>query len=203
MCQCPERGDLHFYKLKSIKIVFTQNCVNALKGATFISMLEEIERCFTKEGCVNALKGATFISTEELMSKAKEQKLCQCPERGDLHFYVDRNKVFVAPYTRCVNALKGATFISTRTILFDRETDTMCQCPERGDLHFYRKMIFLFQRKFSCVNALKGATFISTIRNLGRSIYHGRCVNALKGATFISTEFYEREISGIYFVSMP
>ena len=39
--------------------------------------------------------------------------MCQCPERGDPHFYC--NLVFEkAVNEQCVNALKGATLISTR-----------------------------------------------------------------------------------------
>ena len=40
-----------------------QNCVNALKGATFISTEKEGKSYVARNYCVNALKGATFIST--------------------------------------------------------------------------------------------------------------------------------------------
>ena len=64
--------------------------------------------------CVNALKGATFISTEDIgIPGTVDEWMCQCPERGDLHFHllsVPRNRRF---FEKCVNALKGATFIST------------------------------------------------------------------------------------------
>ena len=62
LCQCPERGDLHFYDYL-YKLVFTPDwCVNALKGATSISTEEQ--KAINKEAyCVNALKGATSIST--------------------------------------------------------------------------------------------------------------------------------------------
>ncbi len=41
--------------------------------------------------------------------------MCQCPERGDLHFY--------------------------ESLFSKSEKDqSMCQCPERGDLHFYGEM---------------------------------------------------------------
>ena len=62
MCQCPEWGDLHFYGLN-------------------------VEDKSNNEGCVNALKGATFISTEQVMLRQGLITVCQCPERGDLHFY--------------------------------------------------------------------------------------------------------------------
>ena len=63
--------------------------------------------------------------------------MCQCPEWGDLHFYLESFPVMKA-LLMSVNALKGATSIST--ILgkdFMRTKIGMCQCPERGDLHFY------------------------------------------------------------------
>ena len=87
MCQCPERGDLHFHAwfLASFETV---DCVNALKGATFISTKKTGRSLPAMTSCVNALKGATFIST---MYTHKYYKLV----------------------TGCVNALKGATFIST------------------------------------------------------------------------------------------
>ena len=37
MCQCPERGDLHFHEKLNPKRKGISKCVNALKGATFIS----------------------------------------------------------------------------------------------------------------------------------------------------------------------
>ena len=39
VCQCPERGDLHFYGKIHSHNLCSQMCVNALKGATFISTL--------------------------------------------------------------------------------------------------------------------------------------------------------------------
>ena len=63
MCQCPERGDLHFYSI-------------------IIGSVKLLERC------VNALKGATSISTTDTRMLDAEEVTCQCPERGDLHFYV-------------------------------------------------------------------------------------------------------------------
>ena len=37
VCQCPERGDLHFYNSDETTEPNVQVGVNALKGATFIS----------------------------------------------------------------------------------------------------------------------------------------------------------------------
>ena len=41
-------------------------CVNALKGATFISTFELSNLRRKQNDCVNALKGATFISTLQI-----------------------------------------------------------------------------------------------------------------------------------------
>ena len=89
--------------------------------------------------CVNALKGATFISTKESKCIWRSIIMCQCPERGDLHFHGQRGRALITTSSYCVNALKGATFIST---------------IEGIEEPVYSPF---------CVNALKGATFISTI----------------------------------------
>ena len=61
----------------------------------------------------NALKGAGFISTTDTGNTIKYAcRLCQCPERGDLHFHFTKRNCIVYGHS-CVNALKGATFIST------------------------------------------------------------------------------------------
>ena len=41
--------------------------------------------------------------------------LCQCPERGDPHFYTQVFLKEASSQLRCVNALKGATLISTNS----------------------------------------------------------------------------------------
>ena len=87
MCQCPERGDLHFYEREALVFYIVTNCVNALKGATFISTLILMFLLGSRLRSVNALKGATFISTDKPFQKSR--------------------------MISCVNALKGATFIST------------------------------------------------------------------------------------------
>ena len=48
MCQCPERGNLHFYKFNCAMDKMESKCVNALKGATFISTEDTNEEiCFS------------------------------------------------------------------------------------------------------------------------------------------------------------
>ena len=81
------------------------------------------------------------------MTKRQAEKLCQCPERGDLHFYMS-------------------------FLLLPRIQRILCQCPERGDLHFYIEKTVTKDGTVNCVNALKGATSISTMQtaiDLGRS----------------------------------
>ena len=43
----------------------------------------------------------------------EKKRVCQCPERGDLHFYERKLRISELK-TVCVNALKGATSISTK-----------------------------------------------------------------------------------------
>ena len=64
--------------------------------------------------------------------------MCQCPEWGDLHFYLESFPVMKA-LLMSVNALNGATSISTIS-------DQIRICAQHV-----------------CVNALKGATSISTL----------------------------------------
>ena len=112
MCQCPERGDPHFYSRRKKEVINNEICVNALKGATLIST--DLEHLMSEGAyvCVNALKGATLISTRgSTDGHGSKGLLCQCPERGDTHFYWKRSS--------------------------ERPKACMCQCPERGDPHFY------------------------------------------------------------------
>ena len=77
----------------------------------FLPMQEVMEN--QNDFCVNALKGATFISTILAYNTGKSiDEMCQCPKRGDLHFHLLSERVFLMLLV-CVNALKGATFIST------------------------------------------------------------------------------------------
>ena len=113
--------------------------------------------------------------------------MCQCPERGDPHFYT----IWILQKRNGngsgVNALKGATFISTTAGKADGSyRNVMCQCPEWGDLHFHCITVCKNGGAWNGVNALKGATFISTLLKIMLTLPSG-CVNALKGATFIST----------------
>ena len=67
--------------------------------------------------------------------------LCQCPERGDPHFY--SLKVHIKTYFNfnCGNALKGATRISTQDNASMRSRNSVWQCPERGNPHFYESYV--------------------------------------------------------------
>ena len=88
---------------------------------------------------------------------------CQCPEWGDLHFYV------LQEISYCLKSC-------------------LCQCPEWGDLHFYLRGISeLHEGCYYCVNALNGATSISTGLEHSKELRKISCVNALNGATSIST----------------
>lgn len=62
--------------------------------------------------CVNALNEATLISSGKFCGQVTDYELCQCPEKGDPHFY-------------------------RKEISKQIDDGTLCQCPERGDTHFY------------------------------------------------------------------
>ena len=60
--------------------------------------------------------GATLISTKRAWRlHATLLRLCQCPERGDTHFYAEQLAEIIKQ-AECVNALKGATLISTEMV---------------------------------------------------------------------------------------
>ena len=103
--------------------------------------------------------------------------VCQCPERGDPHFYINVADICEIHHGS-VNALKGATLISTAVVRASKEAN------------------------YECVNALKGATLISTVYIQNQYVDTLKCVNALKGATLISTSF-EGEKAYNEVVSMP
>ena len=86
--QRPEWDYLYFYYAQSGTWWHQHCCVNALNGATSISTISGTALEMQLMNCGNALKGATFISTT-LRKKcyAIMQKLCQCPKRGNFHFY--------------------------------------------------------------------------------------------------------------------
>ena len=78
---------------------------------------------------INALNGATFISTKRsIMQKAIHLRLCQCPERGGLHFYEEKYD-YALKQLLCVNALKGATFISTLRWMNEISPATIVSMP--------------------------------------------------------------------------
>ena len=96
MWQCPKWSYLYFYtpeeptpdyKTYDEENQESEHCVNALKEAIFISTTMKSYNLELTRNCVNALKGATFISTELYKTLSSKTVLCQCPERGDLHFY--------------------------------------------------------------------------------------------------------------------
>gem|GEM_PF-6098865 len=104
VCQCPERGDPHFYRVTNYQRQGTPVCVNALKGATLISTRWKRLLLGDGEECVNALKGATLIST-----------------------YIQNGKL--TEMGQSVNALKGATLISTGAKAVEENVDDNVSMP--------------------------------------------------------------------------
>ena len=159
----PWKGRPSFLRYSQTGSFLSGFCVNALKGATFISTGARNMQRLIDEVCVNALKGATFISTKIFWSKNyRIIELCQCPERGDLHFYAETVDTLSADEAVSM-PWKGRPSFLQRNPLEIQTHPKVCQCPERGDLHFYGEKRNYLRRKIPCVNALKGATFISTL----------------------------------------
>ena len=137
MCQCPERGDLHFYSIIIGSVKLLERCVNALKGATSISTSIGNPNDRQWADGVNALKGATSISTRGTFISLIKQRNCVNALKGATSISTAPQLPWFVQQKYCVNALKGATSISTMTIQQQRFRKKLCQCPERGDLHFY------------------------------------------------------------------
>ena len=112
--------------------------------------------------------------------------LCQCLERGDLHFYLQIMEITRAERNLCQCPEWGDLHFHPSDSIYQAIED-MCQCPERGDLHFHKLCRNDEARQENGVNALNGATFISTQVAISELILYASCVNALNGATFIST----------------
>ena len=62
VCQCPERGDLHFHKITGKRTTKTKNVSMPWMGRPSFPLIAIMAISGTMM-CVNALKGATFIST--------------------------------------------------------------------------------------------------------------------------------------------
>ena len=72
------------------------------------------------------------------MTKRQAEKLCQCPERGDLHFYYENRRDSYVSYKVCQCPERGDLhFYFQDNITRIEASLQVCQCPERGDLHFY------------------------------------------------------------------
>ena len=87
--------------------------------------------------------------------------MCQCPERGDLHFYFMVLVVYAVVLCQCPE--RGDLHFYKYFTMITGAKDFVCQCPERGDLHFYCLKNSCVTSSHMSVNALKGATSISTL----------------------------------------
>ena len=136
------------------------------KGRPSFLQIAAIFAITIRSYCVNALKGATFISTMLVMSAKKDEKtvsmpwkgrpsflpgfdrktngystyMCQCPERGDLHFYEMDFTPAIFTFLVCQCPERGDLHFYCICHAETCWTLWMCQCPERGDLHFYPRL---------------------------------------------------------------
>ena len=84
LCQCPERGDLHFYK-RTVRKEMLELIVSMPWKRRPSFLLDNTELLNKMANCVNALKGATFISTLASGNPCKS-RLC-----GSIFPYVFQN----------------------------------------------------------------------------------------------------------------
>ena len=131
--------------------------------------------------------GATLISTTKRNCIVYGRSMCQCPERGDPHFYI-----YTLPQEQTTAIVsmpwKGRpSFLPYKRAGSGNTGIKRCQCPERGDPHFYlvKGIDDKILDKYVSMPWKGRPSFQPRACNFnGRGRY---CVNALKGATLIST----------------
>ena len=126
-----------YFTIASSRFLYTCNLTNRKRPEDFLVQKESSLVC-SASVTMPWVRRASFLLSQTVQ-KYNSVFWCQCPERGDLHFYHD-----------------GSGQVWSKCLL-------LCQCPERGDLHFYNQSHSQNRRRSLCVNALKGATSISTL----------------------------------------
>ena len=114
-CQCPMTGFFHFYRYFGIKTTLTEDGVNALWRAF-------------------------FISTEDILQQLVDSRGCQCPMTGFFHFYRYRVRSSVHKYT--VSMPYDGLFSFLRIRWYGRRKRSRCQCPMTGFFHFYNLQLY-------------------------------------------------------------
>ena len=66
--------------------------------------------------------------------------MCQCPKRGDLHFYTHWEPIQKMVFAECQCPKRGDLHFYKKSFIRILD-DVLCQCPKRGDLHFYKTNI--------------------------------------------------------------
>ena len=185
-CQCPMTGFFHFYSRKAASGQESQDGVNALWRAFFISTLRTFSRKRAKESPVSMPYDGLFsFLLRRSYPQSRQQIMCQCPMTGFFHFYRRRPGIQRNCWG-CQCPMTG--FFHFYGIPTDEVHAVCgCQCPMTGFFHFYEETESKKLRKrYDGVNALWRAFFISTDINLrSENCYIG--VNALWRAFFIST----------------
>ena len=160
----PWKGRPPFLLTRTLKIAAAQYCVNALKGATSISTWKYTNEQGTLENVSMPWKGRPPFLQQKTKICFSIKYVCQCPERGDLHFY----KLLCTGNDgdiKCVSMpWKG------RPPFLPVEIEKEMQDARNVSMPWKGRPPFLLQNGICCewysdysVNALKGATSISTL----------------------------------------
>ena len=86
-------------------------------------------------------------------------EMCQCPERGVLHFYVDFKDVIVNSLAVSMPWMGRPSFLP-RSNAWQKKILKVFQCPEWGDLHFY------LASGNPCKSRLCGSIFLEVFQNI-------------------------------------
>ena len=99
-----------YFTIASSRFLYTCNLTNRKRPEDFLVQKESSLVC--SASVTMPWVGRASFLLSQTVQKYNSVFWCQCPERGDLHFYCMRTEE-------------------------KKEPITVCQCPERGDLHFY------------------------------------------------------------------
>ena len=141
VCQCPERGDLHFHFSTILPhCLFIEIVSMPWKGRPSFPQSSHCVSFGFRIMCQCPERGDLHFHREAEHLK-RSHEVCQCPERGDLHFHTKKGWLGNNSSDIVSMPWKGRpSFPQTFKYLL-KLTSNECQCPERGDLHFHEKEI--------------------------------------------------------------
>ena len=124
-----------YFTIASSRFLYTCNLTNRKRPEDFLVQKESSLVC--SASVTMPWVGRASFLLSQTVQKYNSVFWCQCPERGDLHFYGTALGV-VANRKKCQCPERGDLHFYDDTITRKKAAFCWCQCPERGDLHFYR-----------------------------------------------------------------